>query len=90
MEFKTPFPNLFDEKEIVNSKEIAQKINSYYQTLFRKQLTKFKIEAKLFLDDEMTPISSNNPIDFCKKGLSKEDLYKAMESMLTILLEMMT
>lgn len=45
---------MFDEKEIANPKEIAKKINNYYETIFRKQSSKFEIETKLFLDNVMT------------------------------------
>ena len=36
---------------------------------------------KLFLDNATTPILSNKKINFCKKELSEEDLYKVMKSM---------
>ena len=70
---------MFNEKEIVNLKEIAKKICNYYETLFRKQSPKFEIKTKLFLDNVMTLILYNKQINLCKKEFSKESLYKAIK-----------
>ena len=69
------------KKKKFHLKEVSQKIYNYYRTLFTKWLSKSGIKTKLFLDNATTLILSNKKINFCKKELSEEELYKAMKSM---------
>ena len=72
---------IFDWKEIVNSKEIAQKIYSYYESLFKKHSSKSELDNQQFFDNVTASILSNDQINLCDKELSKEYFYKAMKSM---------
>ena len=59
---------IFDEKEINDHLEILNKIESFYETLFKSQLFKNVSEIERFLWAITTPSLNSNQINLCEKG----------------------
>ena len=72
---------IFDKKGINDDVEILNKIESFYETLFKSQSSINVSEFEKFLCAITTTSRNNDPINLCKKNLSETDLYKAMKKM---------
>ena len=69
----------FDEKD--DDVEILNKIEIFYETLFKSRSFKNALEIEKFLCAITTPSLNNDQINFWEKDLSETDWYNAMQNM---------
>ena len=72
---------IFGKKEKDDDVEILNKMESFYEKLFKRQFFKNVSEIEIFLCTVTTPHLNNDQINFCEKDLSETDLYNAMKNM---------
>ena len=72
---------IFDKKGINDDVEMVNKIESFYETLFKSQSSINVSEFEKFSCAITTTSRNNDQINLCEKKLSETDLYKAMKKM---------
>ena len=72
---------IIDEREIDDDVEILKKIESFCETLLKRQSLKNVSEIEKFLCGFITLSLNNDQINLCEKDLSETDLYNAMKNM---------
>ena len=72
---------IIDEKQVDGNVEILNKIENFYETLFKTQSFKNVSEIENFLCGIVTPSLNNGQTNLSKKDLSETDLYNAMKNM---------
>ena len=72
---------IIDEREIDDDVEILKKIESFCETLLKRQSLKNVSEIEKFLCGFITLSLNNDQINLWEKDLSETDLYNAMKNM---------
>ena len=60
---------------------MSKNIKAFYETLFKRNLSKINVEKQRFLNSLCTKTLTNEQYDLCENKISQTDLFDSMESM---------
>ena len=72
---------VIDDKEITDQTYILEHIREFYETLFKTQEQKTKIEMEIFFSDLDIPKLSENQVKLCVENLTEKYLHNSLKSM---------